>query len=140
MDNLALLASKRRQGWAGGRQRQDQGRRERRTSNFLELPVADYDKKRRICSLPEQGYNPRMSEEFYRLRSFSICKGRLVKHGDSIASRRSRSPASPNTSSSFVFDSVSTTENEIVNINTVLYEDCETESVDSSHTINNNIR
>ena len=42
--------------------------------------------------------------------------------------------------SSFVFDSVSTTENEIMNINTVLYEDCETESVDSSHTINNNIR
>ena len=60
--------------------------------------VADYDKKRRICSLPEQGYNPRMSEEFYRLRSFSICKGRVIKHGDSIASRRSRSPASPNTS------------------------------------------
>ena len=60
--------------------------------------VVDYDKKRRICSLPERGYNPRLSEEFYRLRSFSICKGRLVKLGDSIASRRSRSPASPNTS------------------------------------------
>ena len=29
----------------------------------------------------------RMSEEFYRLRSFSINKGRLIKLGDSIASR-----------------------------------------------------
>lgn len=73
---------------------------ERRTSNWLELPVADYDKKRRICSLPEQGYNPRLSEEFYRLRSFSIKKGRLVKLGDSMASRRSRSPGSPNTATS----------------------------------------
>ena len=64
------------------------------------ISVADYDKKRRICSLPEQGYNPRLSEEFYRLRSFSINKGRLVKLGDSIASRRSRSPGSPNTATS----------------------------------------
>ena len=42
---------------------------------------------------------------------------------------------------SFVFDSVSTvTENEIMNVNSILYEDCETESVESSRTIYNKIR
>jgi hypothetical protein len=29
--------------------------------------VADYE-KRRYCSLPEKGYNPRLSAEFYRHR------------------------------------------------------------------------
>ena len=47
--------------------------------------------KSRICSLPAQGYNPRVSQEFYRLRSFSIKKGRVIKLGDSMESRRSRS-------------------------------------------------
>jgi len=89
--NLAMLAS-RRKSLACGRPRPSPQAGDRRTSNFLELPVADYG-KRRICSLPE-GYNPRISEEYYRLRSFSINKGRLIKHGDSIASRRSRSPCS----------------------------------------------
>ena len=40
-----------------------------------------------------------------------------------------------------MFDSVSTvTENEIMNVNSILYEDCETESVESSRTIYNKIR
>ena len=52
-----------------------------------------YHDKSRICSLPAQGYNPRLSQEFYRLRSFSIKKGRIVKLGDSMESRRSRSPS-----------------------------------------------
>ena len=47
--------------------------------------------KSRIGSLPAQGYNPRLSHEFYRLRTFSIKKGRVVKLGDSMESRRSRS-------------------------------------------------
>eukprot|EP00090_Calanus_glacialis_P024886 TRINITY_DN38619_c0_g1_i2.p1 TRINITY_DN38619_c0_g1~~TRINITY_DN38619_c0_g1_i2.p1 ORF type:complete len:639 (+),score=153.67 TRINITY_DN38619_c0_g1_i2:48-1964(+) len=97
--NLALLASRRKMSLASHKTKASK-KVERRTSNWLELPVADYDKKRRICSLPEQGYNPRLSEEFYRLRSFSIKKGRLVKLGDSMASRRSRSPGSPNTATS----------------------------------------
>ncbi|XP_059088490.1 serine/arginine repetitive matrix protein 2-like [Tigriopus californicus] len=65
----------------------------RRTSNFLELPVADYQmRQRRYCSLPENGYNPR--NEIYKLRAFSISpKGALIKHGDQLASRRSRSSA-----------------------------------------------
>ena len=51
--------------------------------------------KSRICSLPAEGYNPRCSQELYRLRSFSIKKGRLIKHGDSMESRKSK-PASNN--------------------------------------------
>ncbi len=89
--NLALLASRRRQSVLAQSQN-------RRTSNFLELPVCDYEmrQQRRHCSLPERAYNPRHSpNEFYRLRSFSIKpNGGLVKHGDLIASRRrSRSSA-----------------------------------------------
>lgn len=56
--------------------------------------VADYEmRQRRYCSLPENGcYNPR--NEIYRLRAFSISpKGALIKHGDQLASRRSRSSA-----------------------------------------------
>ena len=54
--------------------------------------VADHERNRRFCSLPEQGYNPRHTNEIYRLRAFSISpKGALIKHGDQIASRRSKS-------------------------------------------------
>ena len=40
-----------------------------------------------LCYICEMFPSLRMSEEFYRLRSFSINKGRLIKLGDSIASR-----------------------------------------------------
>ena len=47
----------------------------------------------RNCSLPSPGcgYNPRNSQEYYKLRSFSIKKGRVIKLGDSMESRKSRS-------------------------------------------------
>ena len=57
---------------------------------FFSFAESSYNKSR-ICSLPTRSYNPRLSQEFYRLRSFSIKKGRVVKLGDSIESRRSRS-------------------------------------------------
>jgi len=76
----------------------------RRTSNFLELPLSDYEmRQRRYCSLPESAYNPRhLPNELYRLRSFSIkANGSVVKHGDQIATRRkSRSSAGSTTNTS----------------------------------------
>ena len=51
----------------------------------------------RISSLPSPGYNPRVSQEYYKLRSFSIKKGRVIKLGDSMESRKSK-PVSGNTS------------------------------------------
>ncbi|XP_077283420.1 uncharacterized protein LOC143909354 [Arctopsyche grandis] len=74
--------------------------RQRRTSNFLELPVVAHARPR-VCSLPEQPLNPRISEDLYRLRTFSITnKGSVVNCGDSIISRRSRSNTSVNTTAS----------------------------------------
>ncbi|KAJ6645420.1 GTP-binding protein GEM [Pseudolycoriella hygida] len=63
--------------------------RQRRTSNFLELPIPDHIRPR-VFSLPERPYNPRQSDDLYRLRTFSISKGTVVNCGDSIISRRSR--------------------------------------------------
>nr|XP_022913933.1 uncharacterized protein LOC111424575 isoform X1 [Onthophagus taurus] len=74
--------------------------RQRRTSNFLELPVPDHIRPR-VCSLPEKPYNPRLSDDLYRLRTFSITnKGGVVNCGDSIINRRSRSNTSVNSTTS----------------------------------------
>ncbi|XP_062553133.1 uncharacterized protein LOC134218228 [Armigeres subalbatus] len=73
--------------------------RQRRTSNFLELPIPDHARPR-VCSLPERPYNPRQSDDLYRLRHFSISKGTVVNCGDSIISRRSRSNTSVNSTAS----------------------------------------
>lgn len=54
----------------------------------------------RVCSLPERPYNPRASDDLYRLRHFSISKGNVVNCGDSIISRRSRSNTSVNSTNS----------------------------------------
>ncbi|XP_026470246.1 GTP-binding protein Rit2-like [Ctenocephalides felis] len=55
----------------------------------------------RVCSLPDRPYNPRASDDLYRLRSFSITsKGSVVNCGDSIISRRSRSNTSVNSTAS----------------------------------------
>ncbi|XP_011879570.1 PREDICTED: uncharacterized protein LOC105568477 isoform X2 [Vollenhovia emeryi] len=71
--------------------------RQRRTSNFLELPVPDHIRPR-VHSLPEKAYNPRASDDLYRLRAFSITHKGVVNRGDSIISRRSRSNTSVNSS------------------------------------------
>ncbi|CAH1111291.1 unnamed protein product [Psylliodes chrysocephalus] len=74
--------------------------RQRRTSNFLELPIPDHIRPR-VCSLPEKPYNPRISDDLYRLRTFSITnKGGVVNCGDSIINRRSRSNTSVNSTAS----------------------------------------
>ncbi|KAG6460914.1 hypothetical protein O3G_MSEX012303 [Manduca sexta] len=74
--------------------------RQRRTSNFLELPVVEHSRPR-VCSLPEKPYNPRVSDDLYRLRTFSITtKGGVVNCGDSICNRRSRSNTSVNSTNS----------------------------------------
>ncbi|XP_067628981.1 uncharacterized protein Rgk2 isoform X2 [Eurosta solidaginis] len=73
--------------------------RQRRTSNFLELPVPDHVRPR-VCSLPDRPYNPRASDDLYRLRHFSISKGNVLNCGDSIISRRSRSNTSINSTNS----------------------------------------
>lgn len=75
--------------------------RQRRTSNFLELPTPDHVRPR-VCSLPADTsqYNPRVSEDLYRLRTFSISRGTVVNCGDSIISRRSRSNTSVNSTTS----------------------------------------
>lgn len=55
----------------------------------------------RVCSLPEKPYNPRLSDDLYRLRTFSITtKGGVVNCGDSICNRRSRSNTSVNSTNS----------------------------------------
>ena len=51
----------------------------------------------RLYSLPSPGYNQRNCQECYRLRSFSIRKGRVINLGESLESRRSR-PSSYNAS------------------------------------------
>ncbi|XP_014213096.1 uncharacterized protein LOC106642751 [Copidosoma floridanum] len=71
--------------------------RQRRTSNFLELPVPDHIRPR-VLSLPEKAYNPRSGDDLYRLRAFSITNKGVVNRGDSILSRRSRSNTSVNSS------------------------------------------
>ncbi|XP_024946852.1 uncharacterized protein LOC107273807 isoform X2 [Cephus cinctus] len=71
--------------------------RQRRTSNFLELPVPDHIRAR-VHSLPEKAYNPRAGDDLYRLREFSITHKGVVNRGDSIISRRSRSNTSVNSS------------------------------------------
>ncbi|XP_074103011.1 uncharacterized protein LOC141530053 [Cotesia typhae] len=71
--------------------------RQRRTSNFLELPVPDHIRPR-VHSLPEKPYNPRAGDDLYRLRAFSITHKGVVNRGDSIISRRSRSNTSVNSS------------------------------------------
>uniref|UniRef100_A0A0C9R2C1 RABH1B protein n=1 Tax=Fopius arisanus TaxID=64838 RepID=A0A0C9R2C1_9HYME len=71
--------------------------RQRRTSNFLELPVPDHIRPR-VYSLPEKAYNPRAGDDLYRLRAFSITHKGVVNRGDSIISRRSRSNTSVNSS------------------------------------------
>ncbi|KAM0727397.1 GTP-binding protein RAD [Formica fusca] len=52
----------------------------------------------RVHSLPEKAYNPRASDDLYRLRAFSITHKGVVNRGDSIISRRSRSNTSVNSS------------------------------------------
>lgn len=71
--------------------------RQRRTSNFLELPVPDHIRPR-VHSLPEKAYNPRAGDDLYRLRAFSITHKGVVNRGDSIISRHSRSNTSVNSS------------------------------------------
>lgn len=66
-------------------------------SQFLSVP--DHIRPR-VCSLPERPYNPRQSDDLYRLRTFSISKGTVVNCGDSIISRRSRSNTSVNSTAS----------------------------------------
>ncbi|XP_071442900.1 GTP-binding protein REM 1-like [Hetaerina americana] len=74
----------------------------RRTSNFLELPVADHIRPR-VCSLPESAFNPRGSSDesaFYRLRTFSTTnKGGVVNRGDALISRRHRSKSNTSVNS-----------------------------------------
>lgn len=65
----------------------------------LYFPVPDHVRPR-VCSLPERPYNPRQSDDLYRLRTFSISKGTVVNCGDSIISRRSRSNTSVNSTNS----------------------------------------
>ncbi|ERL88779.1 hypothetical protein D910_06161 [Dendroctonus ponderosae] len=50
----------------------------------------------RVCSLPEKTINPRLSDDLYRLRTFSITNKGVVNCGDSIINRRSRSNTSVN--------------------------------------------
>ncbi|XP_017878812.1 uncharacterized protein LOC108624199 [Ceratina calcarata] len=71
--------------------------RQRRTSNFLELPVPDHIRPR-VHSLPEKAYNPRTSNDLYRLRAFSITHKGVVNQGDSIIFRLSKSNTSVNSS------------------------------------------
>ncbi|KAL7640309.1 UNVERIFIED_CONTAM: hypothetical protein RMT77_009723 [Armadillidium vulgare] len=91
--NLAYLASRRssRDSEAGevGPLNCERYRR-RRTSNFLELPVPDHFRPR-VSSLPEKPYNPRATDELYRLRNFSITSKGVINRGDSLISRKSRS-------------------------------------------------
>lgn len=54
----------------------------------------------RVCSLPEKAYNPRLSDDLYRLRTFSITNKGVVNCGDSILNRRSRSNTSVNSTTS----------------------------------------
>ncbi|CAH1392709.1 unnamed protein product [Nezara viridula] len=68
-------------------------------SNYLQPPVADHQRPR-VCSLPEKGYNPRYSDDLYRLRNFSITAKGVVNYGDSIIDRRSRSNTSINSTAS----------------------------------------
>lgn len=65
----------------------------------IKLIVPDHVRPR-VCSLPERPYNPRQSDDLYRLRTFSISKGIVVNCGDSIISRRSRSNTSVNSTTS----------------------------------------
>lgn len=67
--------------------------------NFLFFTVPDHQRPR-VCSLPDRPYNPRQSDDLYRLRTFSISKGTVVNCGDSIISRRSRSNTSVNSTTS----------------------------------------
>ncbi|XP_042212069.1 GTP-binding protein REM 1-like [Homarus americanus] len=94
--NLAYLASRRssRDSEAGDVAPLNYARfKQRRRSNFLELPTPDHFRPR-VSSLPEKPYNPRDAEELYRLRSFSITSKGVVNRGDSIISKRSRSNTS----------------------------------------------
>lgn len=69
------------------------------TFDFKIFSVPDHIRPR-VCSLPERPYNPRQSDDLYRLRTFSISKGTVVNCGDSIISRRSRSNTSVNSTNS----------------------------------------
>ncbi|XP_042873368.1 uncharacterized protein LOC122253990 [Penaeus japonicus] len=94
--NLAYLASRRssRDSETGELPPLSYARyKQRRRSNFLELPTPDHFRPR-VCSLPEKPYNPRDAEELYRLRSFSITSKGVVNRGDSIISKKSRSNTS----------------------------------------------
>ncbi|XP_071549907.1 uncharacterized protein [Panulirus ornatus] len=94
--NLAYLASRRssRDSEAGDVAPLNYARyKQRRRSNFLELPTPDHFRPR-VSSLPEKPYNPRDAEELYRLRSFSITSKGVVNRGDSLISKRSRSNTS----------------------------------------------
>lgn len=67
---------------------------------FFFFAVPDHIRPR-VCSLPEKPYNPRLSDDLYRLRTFSITnKGGVVNCGDSIINRRSRSNTSVNSTAS----------------------------------------
>ncbi|GBP33826.1 hypothetical protein EVAR_25427_1 [Eumeta japonica] len=81
-------------------------RREIIASAFPSRPVSESPgvvehSRPRVCSLPEKAYNPRLSDDLYRLRTFSITnKGGVVNCGDSICNRRSRSNTSVNSTNS----------------------------------------
>ena len=69
-------------------------------SEYFNYSVPDHIRPR-VCSLPEKAYNPRLSDDLYRLRTFSITnKGGVVNCGDSIINRRSRSNTSVNSTAS----------------------------------------
>ncbi|CAB0020459.1 unnamed protein product [Nesidiocoris tenuis] len=61
--------------------------------------LADHHRPR-VCSLPEKGYNPRLSDDLYRLRNFVITDKGVINYGDSIRDRRSRSNTSINSTNS----------------------------------------
>ncbi|XP_014241383.1 GTP-binding protein REM 1 [Cimex lectularius] len=67
--------------------------------NQLQIPVADHARPR-VCSLPEKSFNPRLSDDLYRLRNFCITNKGVVNYGDSIRDRRSRSNTSINSTNS----------------------------------------
>jgi hypothetical protein len=72
----------------------------RHLSEYFNYSVPDHIRPR-VCSLPEKAYNPRLSDDLYRLRTFSITnKGGVVNCGDSIINRRSRSNTSVNSTAS----------------------------------------
>uniref|UniRef100_T1HBM8 Uncharacterized protein n=1 Tax=Rhodnius prolixus TaxID=13249 RepID=T1HBM8_RHOPR len=68
---------------------------------MVKCKTADHVRPR-VCSLPEKSYNPRLSDDLYRLRTFSITNKGVINYGDSIIDRKSRSNTSINSTNSRV--------------------------------------